>query len=71
MCCVQKQPSGSDWRADLLRAVSSVFTQEQEGILAELRTYSMLHGRTSDAPALDHLHKRVTELVGAGMHVTV
>ena len=31
--------NGKDWRGDLIRAVASVFKEEQETLLAELRSF--------------------------------
>ena len=34
---------GSDWRAELLRAIGYVFSKEREALLAELRSHVLSH----------------------------
>jgi hypothetical protein len=56
----------TDWRSDLLHAVHTVFAQEQESLLAELRTQSI--GRTLDAEhrqTIKNLSHRMKQLVRA------
>ena len=38
---------GSDWRAELLRAIGYVFTKERETLLAELRSHVLSHPSTN------------------------
>ena len=38
---------GSDWRAELLRAIGYVFSKEREALLAELRSHVLSHPNAS------------------------
>ena len=58
------ESSATDWRADLLQAVSYVFTKERESLLSELKSHAMAQGQGSrNADIVEAIKDKIRQLV--------
>ena len=58
---------GSDWRAELLRAIGYVFSKEREALLAELRSHVLSHPNAS-LDEVQKLEQKIRNQVGFRKH---
>ena len=56
-CFILQQDPSSDWRADIMKAVSNVFAKERTGLLADLHTHSVLN--PEQQPTIQELEKKI------------
>lgn len=59
--CFQNQ-EGSDWRAELLRAIGYVFTKERDSLLAELRSH-VLSFPSANMDEIQRLEQKIRNMV--------
>ena len=62
--------ASSDWRSDLLQAVSYVFTKERESLLSELRSHALAHGHGSKkSDIIQAIEDKINQLVSTSFFI--
>lgn len=59
---ISQSLEGSDWRAELLRAIGYVFTKERDTLLAELRSHVLSHPSTN-LDEIQRLEQKIRNMV--------
>lgn len=66
-CQTHPEGSSNDWRSDLLHAVHTVFAQEQEAVLAELRSQQSTTRDPSSRQTINDISRKVKLMVGTSL----